>query len=544
MIEALQKAGEQVVSAANRVRETVTEAVGEVSRGLTGANAAPTAAEADVALHHVAARVAPDGGGAAAPANSLTADEQAQIEQGVEGVFQAAGTSYPDAAVELADQLRGRSEEYRAEFMSELNEFNPGLASDVFRAASGGERNHMTNPFVSEEDQRLIGQSLGAAYDRGLLPPDFVDNLLEQDARYNMPPNNEYTGSLVAQSGSQNLINDYVDRSMEMAQGDDPEWVQSFNLGAARAMAGDPQIMQERLAQMSEDGTLDSFLSKIDPEWHRNRIAGYDSGADNALATFVKGAADVEPPTPGVRDLFTSVANNYMDRAGVPEAMTDLFTAGYNEDVRYPNGKVAETVFHSNAQYLMDELTRLGGDSPGDDSLNVSALSKFFQHSIFNSEIPEWQRESVKGQVQQFSQNALSDIEYGQDEKSRANSATQLGVALGSVMEGYEGAVQANQDKEAAAKEAVDLMFDLVPAGDAIKGVLGRVGLGALSGQAENVIKDKLAEVLADTDDPGKRNEIFQAFIGGTNEQLEHYYAQMVLDGVGNADTLVTNAGE
>ena len=69
------------------VQETVTEAAGTVARFLGAGEGQATPSQADAALHRVAGQVA----------TGVTPDEQRQIEQGVEEVFNRAGYGYGDA---------------------------------------------------------------------------------------------------------------------------------------------------------------------------------------------------------------------------------------------------------------------------------------------------------------------------------------------------------------------------------------------------------------------------------------------------------------
>ncbi|HEX5706559.1 MAG TPA: hypothetical protein VFX96_04650, partial [Pyrinomonadaceae bacterium] len=290
---------------AARVRETfdvvgqaVEQASSTVAR-LLRSDVQPTQGQADVALHRVAASVQ----------MGLTAEQLQEVERDVEAVFQRAGYGYAEAAIELAKRLRGRSSEYQATVVGRLFEVAPSVAADILRGA-GGDRHYISEGWPTESDQYLIARSLGAAHDQGLLSSDFVEQLLKHDSMF-LPPNNEFTGTIVGMSGSQDLINAYVDRSLELARGDEPDWIQSFNLGAARAMAGDPEILQQRLERMTPE-QLTEFLSHIDPRWHDTKIAGYDSGYTNALASLVRGAADIQPPTEQVLNLFREVATKYM----------------------------------------------------------------------------------------------------------------------------------------------------------------------------------------------------------------------------------------
>ncbi len=185
----------RVVDTINVVEQKVTEAANAVARFVGGGDVQPTQTQADTALHNVASQV-----------NRLTPDETSRIEDGIDKVWERANYGYAESAIELSKQLDGQSEEYRAEFMAKLWDTAPSVAADILRGAAG-KRHYMSEGWPTEADVYNIASSLGAAYDRGLLPSDFVDQLLTLDAKYQMPPNNEYSGTIIAESGSKNLIN-------------------------------------------------------------------------------------------------------------------------------------------------------------------------------------------------------------------------------------------------------------------------------------------------------------------------------------------------
>src|ERR1044072_3586639 len=392
----------RVVETINVVEQKVTEAANAVARFVGGGDVQPTQTQADAALHNVASQVV-----------NLTPQEEGRIEDGIDKVWERAGYGYAEAAIELSKQLNGQSEEYRAEFMAKLWDTAPSVAADVLRGAAG-KRHYMSEGWPTEADVYNISSSLGAAYDRGLLPTDFVNQLLTLDSKYQMPPNNEYSGTIIAESGSKNLINAYIDRSLEMAKGDDPEWGQRFNLRAARAMAGAPDIPRERLENMKPE-ELSDFLAHIDPKWHDTKIAGYDSGYTNALTTLVRRAARIEPPTEGVLNLFREVSLNYMDRPGMPDAMAGLFTAGYTEYIRLPTGKVMDTVFHSHAEFFTQRMLATGEGV--DESTQVAALKNFFQETAFSDDCTY--KDAVRSQASELIRSLQSAIEYYPNVDSR-----------------------------------------------------------------------------------------------------------------------------
>lgn len=536
----------------NVVEEKVTQAASAVARFVGGDGAQPTQTQADAALHNVASQVV-----------NLTPEEQGRVDSGVDAVFQRCNYGYPDAAIELSKQLNGQSEEYRAEFMSKLWNTAPSVAADIMRGAAG-KRHYIGEGWPTEADQYNIGSSLGAAYDRGLLPADFVNQLLTLDARYQMPPNNEYSGSIVAESGSKNLINAYVDRSLEMAKGDDPEWVQSFNLGAARAMAGDPDILRERLEAMKPE-ELSDFLAHIDPRWHDTKIAGYDSGYTNALTTLVRGAARIEPPTEGVLNLFREVSLNYMDRAGMRDAMASLFTAGYTEYLRLPSGKVMDTVFHSNAEFFTQRMLATGEGV--DESTQVAALRNFFQETAFSDDCTY--KTAVRSQATELIRSLQSAIENYPNIDSRTRGlidstlkpepgvdpvasmkeqlAFRLGRLTGAIFQGFEGAVKNRNSENAAIDGAVDFLFGLVPfdkATDIVKGAVPGAGklIGVGADKGIDFVKSLVKDWLHKADLNKQRLEVWNLFAEFAND-LPSYHSDDFYSGAGSVDYTLLHSG-
>ena len=547
-----------VGSLATRIRDVVGTAVEEttatVARLFAG-DTAPAPTQADTALHNVASQVRVE----------LTPEEERQVGRGVEAVFQRTNYGYPAAAIELARQLRGHSAEYRAEFMRRFYQTSPPVASDILRGAADGGRHHVSEPFVGEADRRTVATALGEAYDRGLLPPDFVGRLLQGDST-RMPPNNEYSGAVVALSGSQSLINAYVDRSLELAQGREPEWIQSFNLGAARAMAGDPEILRQRLERMGPDGMRD-FLAKIDPRWHDTRIGGYDSGYTNALASFVRGAARIEPPDEQVLNLFREAAAKYTDRAGVSDALAEVFTAGHTEQVRLTSGRVEETVSHPNSEFLLHRMLAGGRDPVTgeyiDEASNLAALRNFFQSTAFNDYSPykDAVRAQLTGQIRSL-QSAADDYpavdsrtreligrtiqpEPGQDPAGsvREQLAYRLGRLTASVFQGFEAAVRERGKENANIDGAVDFLFSIVPVDKATAVVTSRIpGSAPFASRGVDFLKGKVKEWLHRADLNTQRLEVWNLFAEFANN-VATYHSDDFYSGAGSVDYTLQHSG-
>lgn len=542
------------------VEETVTQAASSVARffGAGDVQASPT--QADTALHNVAAQVNP----------SIRPGERESIERGVDAVFQRTNYGYNEAAIELAKQLRGQSTEYRMEFMRRFYETSPPVASDILRGAAGGNRHYVGENFTSQSDKQIIATTLGETYDCGMLPSNFVEQLLRNDSM-RMPPNNEFTGTIVGMSGSRDLINAYVDRSLQMAKGTEPQWVQSFNLGAARAMAGDPQVLQERLAGMKPEELRD-FLSKIEPHWHDTKIGGYDSGYHNALSTFIRGAARIEPPTEEVLNLFREVASaNYFDRSGVTDAMSELFLAGYEEHFRLPNGRVDETVFHSNSQFLLQRMLATGVDPTTgadiDEAGQTAALRNFFQAAAFgdNSNHRDAVRAQITDQIRSI-QTAINNYpavdsrtrsliertiqpEPGVDPVASVKEqlAFRLGRLTATAFQGFEAAVKARNGENAAIDGAVDFLFGLVPVGKATEIIKSRVpGAGVVIDKASDKGIDTLKNIVKDwmhkADLEKQRLEVWNLFSEFANN-VQTYHSDDFYSGAGSVDYTLQHSG-
>src|SRR5262249_3003422 len=135
----------------------------------------------------------PTTGTGSSTATELTPAQQQQINDGVKKVEDRLAYGYSDAAAELANQLRGQTTAYQGQFISAVNnQMGPMLTTRVLRAGAGEPPRFAGEQQPTAADQQLIAQSVGAAYDQGLLPSNFANQLLTTDSRL-FPSNNEFT---------------------------------------------------------------------------------------------------------------------------------------------------------------------------------------------------------------------------------------------------------------------------------------------------------------------------------------------------------------
>ncbi|HLM54487.1 MAG TPA: hypothetical protein VK422_00065, partial [Pyrinomonadaceae bacterium] len=179
------------------------------------------------------------------------------VRRSLDAVWEAYGAGYAQGgATELARQLRTGDDAFDAELIRRLTAGDSEAAVRILRAAGSEPVPYGGDERVSSADGRVVARALGGAYDRGLLGSDFARRWVQAEADYvNRPgsfgdwPHNEYTGNLIAQSGSTRLMRDYADAAIGHAadpqDGNDLHFVN----GAARAAAGDPAVLADLLGR-------------------------------------------------------------------------------------------------------------------------------------------------------------------------------------------------------------------------------------------------------------------------------------------------------
>jgi hypothetical protein len=478
----------------------------------------------------------------ATAAANITPKEQDEIKKGVEKVFQTIGNGDGKATVELANQLRGKSPEYQAEFMKQLKDtVGVGNLEGLLRTAGGETPHFLSDARPSDSDKQVIAQALGNAFDKGALGTDFIKQTLDWESK-RIPAGNDYLGELIGKSGSRGLKEAFFDESMKMYNPKNSGYfpdTSSFISGAAKAIAGDPTLLQSKLSELNKKGELETFIKGLDPK--KFNVPYYEE-QNNALSKIVAGAAKIQPPTAEVLQLFKTTANNFMggdynDRFGMADAMTKLYTGGTT--TYSPTGGAYQT--NSNAEVFLMELSKYGN---GADGTSVLALGKFFANTAFNDKFKDHdavmsitQREmkklqsavldypNVDAQTKKLIESS-TQLDPNSTESSTSQTQQQLAYRLGritsSVFRGFEEAVQNRNAGNAAKDKMVDFLFSIIPVGK-LSEAAGKVpGVGSLAGKATDkavdIAKEKLKEWLHDQDLNENRRGVFDtlANIAGT----------------------------
>lgn len=483
---------------------------------------------------------------------TLTATEQQEIDAGIGTVLQSSNNGMGPASIELANQLRGKSPEYQAEFLRQMAENAPDFTRELLAIAGGLPPHGASEARPNEDDSRVIAQALGNAYDSGTLSEDFIQQLLDPNrlssgfnAKYA-----HYIGNLVSQSGSREMMEAFFNEAMRIFNEGDSEDAPYYISAAANALAGDPELLQTKLAEMNANGTLEEFLANLDPKVFSDASSVLPD-FPTAYANLVEAAAKIQPPTPEVADLFRITAEKYMDRPGMAEAMTTLYTGGYNEAQPGPNGKIDGYIYHSNAEFFMLELSKYGeqGDGSSADSTDILALSNFYAATAFNDEFPDSQLVAdITARETQKLQYAIENYPNGMDSRTREliegsvyinpNSnespeyqvqqqlAFRLGRISGGVFQGFEIAVQNRNADNKAIDNLVDMAFSFIPTSKittAIKKIPG-INPSAVdklpSSQILNFGKQALKDWLHKQDLNENREEIFTELLDITGSQF------------------------
>jgi hypothetical protein len=477
-----------------------------------------------------------------ATVQNLAPSNQSEINKGIEQVVKTLGSGEGKSTVELANQLRGKSPEYQAEFLKQLQDkIGVQNLTDMLEVAGGKLPHHIDDARPSDSDKQVIAQALGNAFDKGGLDKDFISKALDWESK-KLPPGNDYLGELVGKSNSRNLKETFFDESMRMYDPNRSGYIpdtSSFISGAAKAIAGDPTLLQTKLSELNKDGKLEDFIKGLDPK--KFNVPYYEE-QNNALSKIVAGAAKIQPPTAEVLTLFKTVSNNFLggdynDRYGMADAMTKLYTGGAT--TYSPTGTAYQTT--SNAQFFLMELSKYGN---GADGTSVLSLGKFFANTAFNDKFKDrdlvmntTQNEIKKLQTALLNYpnvdaktKALIESSTQLDPNSTESSTSQiqqqlayrLGRVTSSVFRGFEEAVQNRNAGNAAKDKMVDFLFSIIPVGK-LSEAAGKVpGVGKVTGMATDkavdLAKEKLKEWLRDQDLNENRRGVFDvlANIAGT----------------------------
>lgn len=394
------------------------------------------------------------------------------VQRSLDAVWEAYGLGYAQGgAGELARQLRAGDAAFQAELIRRLTEGNSEAAVRILRAAGGEPVPYGGTERVSAADGRTVARALGEAYDRGLLGAGFAAGWVRAEADYvNQPgsfgdwPYNEYTGNLVAQSGSSRLMRAYADACIEhAADAQTPNDLYVLG-GAARAAAGDPSVLTAVLGRLDAgryaDGRIDleAFLGAVNTP---RDLIGEDPnravGGESPLAALLNGAARM-PRGELKLKLFTTVASNegFSDGRGVADALVRL----YQGDARFFTDR------------LIDTSATLDG---------VVTLSQFYQRTLFGEDC------TLK--------DSLITTATGLARQYRAeNRPNELGLFAGTVANGFQLAVREEDKRREAVKNFIGFVFELVPVGGKLKDIFGKALGSAVGEHIGNLIAEKGVE--------------------------------------------------
>jgi hypothetical protein len=411
------------------------------------------------------------------------------VQKSLDAVWEAYGLGYSQgAATELARQLRTGDAAFQAELIKRLTEGNSEAAVRILRAASGEPVPYGGDERVSAADGAVIASALGEAFDRGVLSTDFAQQWVDAEADYvNRPgsfgdwPYNEYTGNLIAQSGSAGLMRAYADACIEhAANAQTPNDLYVLN-GAARAIAGDPSVLTAVLAKLDAgqyaDGQIDleRFLGTINTP--RDLIGEDPNRAVNGespLAALLNGAARM-PRGELELKLFSTIASNehFFDGRGVADALVRL----YQSDSRFLTDR------------LIDTSTSLDG---------VVTLSQFYQRTLFSEDCT-------------LKDSLITTATSLSRQYSNENRPNELGLFGGAVANGFQLAVKEEDKRREAVKNFVGFVFELVPVGGKLKDVFGSA-LGS-------VVGDHIGDLIAEKGVEGAQEAITDYLVGQLTEE-------------------------
>lgn len=409
-----------------------------------------------------------DAAGGAGAAARQTPD----VQQALDAVWEAYGLGYAQGgATELARQLRTGDAAFDAELVRRLTAGDSEAAVRILRAAGSEPVPYGGDERVSASDGRTIARALGAAYDRGLLGADFAQRWVRAEADYvNRPgnfgdwPYNEYTGNLVAQSGSTRLMRDYANAAVEHAADAQTSNDLQFLGGAARAAAGDPTVLANLLGRLDAGQVaggrvnLEALLGAINTP--RDLIGEDPERAvrgESPLAALLNGAARM-PEGDLKLKLFTTVAagGGFAEGRGVADALVRLY--------------------QSDARFFTDSLIDTSESLEG-----VVTLSQFFQNTLYNADCTL--KESLITTGTSLARQYRAE-----------NRPNELGLFAGTVANGFQLAVKEEDKRKEAVKNFVGFVFELVPVGGKLKDIFGNALGSAVGDHIGNLIAEKGVE--------------------------------------------------
>jgi hypothetical protein len=411
------------------------------------------------------------------------------VQQSLDAVWEAYGLGYSQGgATELARQLRTGGPDFRVELIRRLTEGDSEAAVRMLRAAGGEPVPYGGDERVSADDGEVIAAALSVAYDRGALGADFARRWVEAEADYvNRPgnfgdwPYNEYTGNLIAQSGSSGLMRDYANACFERADSAQTSNDLYFLNGAARAVAGDPSVLTDALTRLDAGQVaggrinLATLLGTINTP--RDLIGEDPSRAVNGespLAALLNGAARM-PRGEMELKLFSTIASheNFFEGRGVTDALVRLY--------------------QSDARFLTDRLINTSETLDG-----VVTLSQFYQRTLFGPDctLKDSLITTATGLARQY---------------SAENRPNELGLFAGTVANGFQLAVKEEDKRREAVKNFVGFVFELVPVGGKLKDIFGKA-LGSFAGE-------HVGKLVAEKGVDGAQDAVTDFLVGELTEE-------------------------
>lgn len=384
--------------------------------------------------------------------------------QAVKEAFRSDGAE--GAARELANQLRCGDTNSQQELMASLSkerEF-PYIIN-----AAGGESDHPSGS-VTAADRQTIAAAFGSAYDAGKLDAETITSLTAHNAdpMHNLLPKSgafksEYTANFLLNTGSKAALRDFAYQTLQNSQ-DPTRSNPSAIRGAARAAAGDPQLLQDVLRDMGAgkfgDGlTVDSFVDSIS----RNPPPGIEPFAADRTSALVR-VLDTAAQMPFGDEklaLFTAAAKS--------ADATRETTGGADALVR---------LFNSDAQQISDHFLNETAPQRND---RLKDFSTFFQNTLFNSQTTN-------------KQELVDNVTGVANDYKRTGDLYHLGALAGSVENGFSAAVKDNADRKEATKSFLDFVVGLTPLPDSIQGVFKNV-----LGELPQAVADGLASTASDS---------------------------------------------
>ncbi|HEV2861534.1 MAG TPA: hypothetical protein VGX48_11040 [Pyrinomonadaceae bacterium] len=410
------------------------------------------------------------------------------VRRSLDAVWEAYGAGYAQGgAEELARQLRTGDDAFDAELVRRLTAGDSEAAVRILRAAGSEPVPYGGDERVSSADGLTVARALGGAYDRGLLGSDFARRWVQAEADYvNRPgnfgdwPYNEYTGNLVAQSGSARLMRDYANAAIAHAadpqEGNDLHFVN----GAARAAAGDPTVLADLLrrldaGQMGDRYTLENFLGALNTP--RDLIGEDPERAvrgESPLAALLNGAARMTDSELKLK-IFNVVApdGDFTEGRGVADALVRLY--------------------QSDARRITDAMIDTSASLDG-----VVTLSQFFRHTLYNADCTL--KESLITTAVNVSRQYRAE-----------NRPNELGLFAGTVANGFQLAVKDEEKRREAVKNFVGFVFELVPVGGKLKDIFGKA-LGS-------VVGDHVGKLIAEKGVEGAQDAVSDYLVGQLTEE-------------------------